>query len=122
MSTRMSNAHKETFRRLLALTPSIVASAVMPGIVNKAFDVSALWPINDVSILARCWPDFKTLSENDAQAVMTCVRGPLIDMFDECGMLEPSRCKARVNEDVPAVIFPDNLIDDDCVLNRHGVA
>lgn len=73
-----------------------------------------------MSILSRCWPDFKTLSENDAQAVMTCVRGPLTDMFDECGMLEPSRCKARVNEDVPAVIFPDNLIDDDCVLNRHG--
>lgn len=42
MSTRMSDAHKETFRRLLALTPSIVASAVTPGIVNKVFEVSAL--------------------------------------------------------------------------------
>ena len=120
MSTKMSGAHKETFRRLLALTPSIVASAVTPGIVNKAFEVSALWPINDVSILARCWPDFKTLSEDNAQKVMACVRGPLTEIFDECGMLEPSRCKARVNEDVPAVIFPDNLIDDNCVLNRHG--
>lgn len=120
MSTKMSSAHKETFRRLLALTPSLVAAAVTPGIVNKAFEVSALWPVNDVNILARCWPDFKTLSEHDAQAVMKCVRGPLTEIFEECGMLEPSKCKTRLNEDVPAVTFPDNLIDDDCVLNRHG--
>jgi hypothetical protein len=119
MSTGMSNAHKETFKRLLALTPSIVAASVTPGIVNKAFEVAALWPINDVKILARCWPDFKTLSESDANAVMACVRGPITQSFNECGMLEPSKAK-EIMRNIPAVKFPENLIDDDAVLNRHG--
>jgi hypothetical protein len=119
MSTGMSAGHKETFRRLLALTPSIVAASVTPGIVNKAFEVAALWPINDVKILARCWPDFKTLSDGDAAAVMASVRGPITQCFEESGMLEPSKCK-EIMRPIPAVIFPDNLIDDDAVLNRHG--
>ncbi len=119
MSTGMSNAHKETFRRLLALTPSIVAASVTPGVVNKAFEVTALWPIDDVKILARCWPDFKLLSESDANSVISSVRGPITQCFEECGMLEPSKAK-QIMQAVPSVKFPDNLIDDDAVLNRHG--
>jgi hypothetical protein len=119
METGMSNGHKETFRRLLALTPSIVAAYVTPGIVNKAFELTALWPIDDVKILARCWPDFKNLSESDANLVISSVRGPITECFEECGMLEPSKAK-EIMQAVPSVKFPDNLIDDDAVLNRHG--
>lgn len=120
MRTAMSAQHKETFRRLLALTPSIVASAVTPGIVNKAFNDAALWPVNDVKILQRCWPDFKMLPDSQAQALMTCVRGPLSDLFRETGMFVPSRLMDIVNADVPQVQFPERQVDDGAVLNRHG--
>jgi hypothetical protein len=120
MRTGMSAQHKETFRRLLALTPSIVASAVTPGIVNKAFNDAALWPVNDVKILQRCWPDFKMLPESQAQKLMTCVRGPLSDLFRETGMFVPSRVMEIVNADVPQVQFPERQVEDGAVLNRHG--
>jgi hypothetical protein len=120
MRTAMSAQHKETFRRLLALTPSLVASAVTPGIVNKAFNDAALWPVNDVKILQRCWPDFKMLPDSQATALMACVRGPLSNLFRETGMFEPSRLTAIVNADVPQVQFPDRQIQDEAVLNRHG--
>jgi hypothetical protein len=120
MRTGMSAAHKETFRRLLAITPSIVASSVTPAIVNKGFKDAGLWPIDDVKIVSKCFPTFKTMNQSDAQALMQCVRGPLSELFGADGMLEPSKMTAIVRRDVPAVIFPEKMIEDDAVLNRHG--
>jgi hypothetical protein len=120
MRTAMSAQHKETFTRLLALTPSIIASAVTPGIVNKAFNDAALWPVHDVKILQRCWPDFKMLPDTQAQALMTCVRGPFSNLFRETGMFVPSRLMQIVNRDVPQVQFPERQVDYGAVLNRHG--
>jgi hypothetical protein len=120
MRTGMSAAHKETFRRLMAITPTIVASSVTPAIVNKGFKDAGLWPIDDVKIVSKCYPTFKTMEQSDASALMECVRGPISDLFGEDGMCEPSKLTEIVERDVPAVKFPDKMIQDDAVLNRHG--
>ena len=120
MQTNMSGAHKETFRRLIAITPSIVASSVTPAIVNKGFKDAGLWPIDDVKIVSKCYPTFKTMGQSDASKLMRCVQGPLSDLFGEDGMCEPSKLTEIVNRDVPAVKFPDKMIGDDAILNRHG--
>ena len=81
MRTGMSAAHKETFRRLIAITPTIDASSVTPAIVNKGFKDAGLWPIDDVKILYKCFPKLKTMQQSDASALMECVRGPISDFF-----------------------------------------
>jgi hypothetical protein len=120
METGMSAAHKETFRRLIAITPTIVASSVTPSIVNKGFRDAGLWPIDDVKIVSKCFPTFKTMQKSDAIALMECVRGPLSNLFGEDGMHEPSKLTEIVNRDVPALKFPDKMIQDNAILNRHG--
>jgi hypothetical protein len=60
------------------------------------------------------------MQQSDASALMRCVRGPLPDLFGEDGMCEPGKLTEIVHRDLPADIFPDKMIQDDAILNRHG--